>query len=112
MGRHASLAKSVTQPSAPSRLAALDRSDRPAQVASCLLVAATLEVTQDKWGPEMLGKPVDLFMKGAFKVVVMNFDPGFRPQGRPAPLMPAPSSRGKPSGRRSSKGNLVEPRPK
>jgi hypothetical protein len=60
----------MTQPLAAARLAALDRPDRPSQMARGLLVGNTLEVAKDHGRPETIGHPVDFFMKNHPQLVV------------------------------------------
>ena len=53
----------------PTRLPALDRSDRPAQMPRRLLVGATLEVAEHHRCTVALGEPVDLLVEHSPQLV-------------------------------------------
>jgi len=55
---------------AAARVAALDRADRPSQMARGLLVGNTLEIAKDHGRPKTIGQPVDLFVEHSSEVVV------------------------------------------
>ena len=61
--------EAFTQVLSPLCQPALDRTDRPPQVASRLLVSATFEIAEDHRYSKALGKPLDLFVQDLPEVV-------------------------------------------
>jgi len=105
----ASAHEPMAQPLAAARVAALDRPDRPSQVARGLLVGSPLEVAKDHGRPETIGQPVDLFVENSPEVVIDDGEALLSQLGC-LPLVPL-TSRGRRAGaRRGAECNLMEPR--
>ncbi len=84
-------AKPVAESFAPSRLAALDRAERPAEMPGGLLVAASLEIAEDHGCPITLGQLLDLFVEQTIEIVVVH---GVRLRSRRGRALFVPSPAG------------------
>ena len=102
----------AAEPLAGAGLAALDRADRPAEVAGRLLVGQALEVAEDQGRPIRAGEAIDLLVdQEDHPVVPRRLDrAGGRRLRVPALVMPTPRI-GDPQAGRGPHGDGVEPGP-
>ncbi len=86
-------AESVAEFFAASRLPALDRADRPAQMPRRLLVAASFEIAEHNGRTITLGEHFDLGVKETIEIIVFH-GLCLRPSGRHVLFMLPPASGG------------------
>ncbi len=111
---HAAAHQSIPKQSAALPLAALDRSDRPAQAPRRFLMRSAFQITEHQRRPVFLRQPVYFFVHGSILIAVMlRFDPRCSGYNSliTSPLKPATADDARPQTRRRTAGNLMQPRP-